>query len=108
VQFADSTMHIIKVEKASKVEQYKNFQNCLKLTLKFDYNMENLELENFSKLVLSDGKVQSLGWSCEYDENTGYYILYIQDYAGASKIKSITFGELSYYINDEYQINLGR
>jgi len=106
VQFADSTMHIIKVEKASKVEQYKNFQNCLKLTLKFDYNMENLELENFSKLVLSDGKVQSLGWSCEYDENTGYYSLYIQDYAETSKIKSITFGELTYYINDEYQIDL--
>ena len=106
VQFSDSTMHIIKVEKASKVEQYKNFQNCLKLTLKFDYNMENLELENFSKLVLSDGKVQSLGWSCEYDENTGYYSLYIQDYAETSKIKSITFGELTYYINDEYQIDL--
>ena len=108
VQFSNSTMNIISVEKATKVEQYKDFENCLKLTLKFDYNMENLELENFSNLVLSDGKVKKLAWSCEYDENTGYYILYIQDYAGASKIKSITFGELSYYINDEYQINLGR
>ncbi|SEW35659.1 hypothetical protein [[Clostridium] fimetarium] len=108
VQFSDSTMHIIKVEKASKVEKYKDFENCLKFTLKFDYNMENLELENFSKLLLSDGKVKNLGWSCEYDENTGYYSLYIQDYAETSKIKSITFGELNYYINDEYQIDLGR
>ena len=108
VQFADSTMHIINVEKATKVGPYDDFKDCLKLTLKFDYNMKNLELENMSNLVLSGGEKVNRAWSCKYDENTGYYSLYIQDYAETTKIKSITFLELIYCINDEYQINLGK
>ena len=101
-------MHIINVEKATKVGPYDDFKNCLKLTLKFDYNMKNLELENMSNLVLSGGEKVNRAWSCKYDENTGYYSLYIQDYAETTKIKSITFLELIYCINDEYQINLGK
>lgn len=95
-------MHIIGVEEATR----NNIGNSLKFTLKFDYSMGNLALDQFGKVILNNQS--SNGWSLDYDDDTGYYYLYVASNEALNKIKSITFGELVYKINDEYQIDLGR
>lgn len=102
VKFSDCTMYIIGLNE----EVHKDIGKCLKFTFKFDYDREYLMLDYFKNPLINNEYVGGYSW--DYDKETGYYYLYLASDIDNNKINTITFSELVYKINDEYQIVLAK